>query len=349
MSSKPSTLFQCKSCVMDTSDPNITFKNGTCNHCISARKMLHERMLETENLSHIVSKIQIDGIKGDYDVLLGLSGGVDSSMCLHHIIELGLRPLCFSIDNGWNNPETDANIMKLVETLKVPFYRYTIDLEKFRELQIAFIHSCTPNIEIPTDHILMAATYEVARENGIKWIISGGNVATESIMPEAWGYNARDLRFIKDVYKKHTHKKLVGLPMISLFRYLRSRFLKGIRIVNLLDYFEYNRDASKVLLAERYGWVDYGEKHCENRFTQWFQNYYLTQFFGIDKRKAHYSSLINSKQMTKAEAVIKLQEPLEFKQILGIEGRFTPKTHKDFKNSEFYWNFFSFIYRICKF
>lgn len=341
-------LLQCRHCVMDTSDPEITFIDGTCNHCFQARKMEWERMHEKWNLSKLVRQIKTDGKDNEYDCLIGLSGGVDSSLCLHYMIELGLRPLAFSIDNGWNTPESDENIMRMVETLRVPFYRYTIDVEKFKELQNAFILSQTPNIEIPTDHILMASTYEMAQKYNIKWIISGGNIATESIMPKSWGYNARDLHFIQSIYSLFTKKKLSGLPTISMYQYLKYRFLKKIQIVNLLDYYEYDREKAVGLLQEVYGYKSYGEKHEESEFTKWFQNSYLPTYFGIDKRKAHFSSMINSKQMTKEQAIARLTEPFRFKEIIKLEGHFSPKSHKDYPNHEWLWNLFTRIYQIIK-
>lgn len=231
------SLIFCKKCVMDGSAKEIALDdNGICNFCHQAQKSLNEIETEKHNILDILLKIKKDGIGKDYDCLIGLSGGVDSSTVLHHAVELGLRPLCFSVDNGWNNPLADENIMKLVEGLKVPFYRYTIDLNKFRELQAAFIKSGVPNIEIPTDHILMTVSYEMADKYGIKWILSGGNVATESIMPPSFGYNARDLTHIKDIYKKFAKKKLIGLPVCGLLKWNYYKWIKGIKTFYLLDY-----------------------------------------------------------------------------------------------------------------
>ena len=209
--------------------------------------------------------------------------------------------------------------MRLVEGLKVPFYRYTIDLKKFRELQSAFIKAGLKNLEIPTDHILMAVTHEIAARYGIKWILSGGNVATESIMPASWGYNARDLVHIKDVYEKNTGKKLTGLPVCSLLKWNWYRWVKGHKILYLLDYVDYDIATALKELGE-YGFQPYHEKHCESIFTWWFQNYYLFEKFGIDKRKAHYSSLINSGQMTREEALEATAGNPIYPSI-GLEGR----------------------------
>lgn len=360
----PSTTFKpyqmCAQCVMDTTDPDIQFdEKGVCNHCIEASTKLKQAKFDRLNLPWVYTKIREN--KGKYTCLLGLSGGVDSSMCLHYLVQNDIIPFCFSIDNGWNSPESDENIMRLVESLKVPFYRYTIDLATFRELQLAFIKSGTPNIEIPTDHILMAATYEMAEKYQIKTIISGGNLATESIMPPSWGYNAKDLKFIKSVYKTFTGKELTGLPMISLLKYLQMRFVKGVQTINLLDYYEYNREQAIQLLKKQYGYKPYGEKHEESKFTKWFQNRYLPEKFDIDKRKAHYSSLINSHQMTREEALEKLKEPLVSFEIMieNEQGDAVPisstemykvpqHSHRDYPNNEKLYDRLSKIYSKIK-
>ena len=285
-----------------------------------------------------------------YDVLLGLSGGVDSSTCLHYLIENEIRPLTFSVDNGHNDPKADENIMRMVETLKVPFQRIVLNLPVFRELQKAFILSGTRNVEIPTDHVLQALTYKMAVENGIKWIVSGGNHATEGIMPESYGYQSRDLSHIRAIYKKFIGKPLKGLPTISLLQYLYYRFVKGIQIINLLDFYEYNREQAKKLLQEKYGWMDYYEKHEESIFTKWFQNVWLYRIHKIDKRRAHYSSMINSGQMTREEALNKLEiepPPVEIKLDLGV-GEITLHSHRDYPTNEWIWNIASKLYGIIK-
>src|SRR3990167_2647988 len=227
----------CKNCVLDISATEITFDaQGVCNFCRQAQKSLKEIELDKPDLPQIIDKIKRDGKGKKYDCLIGLSGGVDSSTTLHYAVELGLRPLTFGMDNGYNSPVSDENVMRLVEGLKVPYERRVSDLQKFKELQAAFMKSGVPNIEIPTDHVIMALTYQVAKENDIKWILSGGNVSTESVMPISFGYNARDLVHIKDVYKKMTGKKLTGLPVCSLLQWNIYRWWYGIRIMYLLDY-----------------------------------------------------------------------------------------------------------------
>jgi len=329
------TLKYCKNCILDGSAEEITLdEKGVCNFChIAQRELEGIRGLKKE-LPDVLKKIK--ETKGKYNCLIGLSGGADSSTLLHHAVKLGLRPLCYSIDNGYNDPKADENIMRLVETLKVPFYRYTIDLKKFKDLQSAFIQAGQKNLEIPTDHILMASSLEMASKNGIKWILSGGNVNTESIMPASWGYNARDLVHIKDVYKKMKGRKLKGLPTCGLLKWNWYKWIKGIKTVYLLDYLDYNRQESIEMLKNKYGYQDYHEKHCESFFTWWFQNYYLYQKFGIDKRKAHLSSLINSGQMTRKKALEIIGEVPVYPE-LGIENldkEYPKRDYKEFKTDE---------------
>ena len=280
-----------------------------------------------------------------YDVLLGLSGGVDSSYTLHKLVEMGIKPLCYTIDNGWNTPESDENIMRLVEGMKVPFFRYTIDQEEFLALQGAFIVAGQKNIEIPTDHILMASAYKMADDYGIKTIISGGNWNTESIMPESWGYQPRDLRHIKDIFKIISRRKIKKLPTCGLWKLNYYKWWKKIKTVNFLDYFDYNREEATKILEKEYGYKRTGEKHCENLFTWWFQNYYLFEKFNIDKRKAHLSSLILSGQMTRDEALFQLTANPVYPDI-GLNKltmKYKKRSYKDFKTDERLWKFITIL------
>lgn len=332
---------------MDGTDPLLELDaNGVCNHCHSAQRMLKEIGAEKPRLSEWINKIKEDGQGQDYDCLIGLSGGADSSSVLHHAVERGLRPLCFTIDNGYNHPLADENILRMVEALRVPFYRYTINQETFRNLQASFIRAGVPNLEIPTDHILMAASLEMAAKHGIKWILSGGNVATESIMPAAWGYSARDLVHIRDIHRG----SLEGIPTCGLLKWNWYRWAKGIQTFYLLDYLDYSLEKSKSLLREKYGWKDYPGKHCESYFTWWFQNYYLFEKFGFDKRKAHYSSLINSGQMTRKEAMDLLADRPEYPR-LGWEDKiwkYSKRSHDEFKKDERLWKFLATSVRLSR-
>lgn len=324
----------CSNCIMDTTAEEITFdENGVCNFCTDARRALMQT--QRDRLNH---KALFASTGKDYDVLIGLSGGVDSSYALHLAVSFGLKPLCFTIDNGWNDRVADENILKLVEGMKVPLIRYTIDLNKFARLQGAFLSAGVKNVEIPTDHILMAASLELAAKYGIKTILSGGNVATESIMPASWGHNARDLTHIKAIYRKFTSKSLKGLPLCSVWKWNYYKWIKGIRTIYLLDYVTYNREGAIEVLKQKYGYEYPGEKHEESVWTKWFQNFYLFEKWGIDKRKAHFSSLIASGQLTRKEALERLEANPIYPE-LGLEKRvmgYEKHEHADYPMDKWY-------------
>lgn len=338
----------CNRCIMDISAKEIVFYDDGCNFCLEAQKAFEKTEEEKWSIADHLDKIRDSGKGKEYDCLIGLSGGADSSFVLHNIIKLGLRPLCFSLDNGWNDPKADENIMLLVEGMKVPFIRYNINISKFKELQAMFISAGVKNIEIPTDHVLMAASYDLAKRYGIKYIITGGNVATESIMPVSWGYNARDLVHIKDIYKKYSHKDLEGLPVCSLLKFNYYRWIKKIKFFPLLDYIFYNREEAIETLSKEYGYKHPGEKHCESTWTTWFQNFYLYEKFGIDKRKAHLSSLIVSGQITREEA-LKIVQTSPVYPMLDIEKKvllYKKHEHSDFKQDERLYNFISRLVKL---
>lgn len=328
-------------------------EKGICNFCYQYVEIEKERRAKKlhPGLAWTLHNLRKAGEKKRYDCILGLSGGVDSSMCLHYLVaENGIRPLCFSVDNGWNDKRADENIMRMVEKLKVPFFKKILDLKEFSDLQIAFIRAGVMNIEIPTDHVLMAMSYKMAVENDVKFIVNGGNLATEGIMPESYGYQPRDLRHIKAIFKKFMGRKLKNLPTISLPQYIYYRFVKGIRIIQPLDFYEYNRNKSIELLKKEYGYQSYGEKHEESHFTKWYQNFYLPAKFKIDKRRAHFSSMINSGQMTRQEALAKLATPIEYPK-LGIEDRvlaYPIHSHFDYPTNLWLWNLLSNFYRFLK-
>lgn len=338
----------CNFCVMDSTASEFKKTPTGCNFCDRARQSL----LEIEGEKHLLlERIHtMRDVKSEYDCLIGLSGGVDSSYALLKALEMDLRPLCFSVDTGWNDRVADENIMKLVEGFGLPFFRYVIDIPKFLKLQASFLESGTKNVEIPTDHILMAVTMDVAREYGIKTIISGGNVATESIMPESWGYQPRDLTHIKDIYKRFRGEKLGGLPTYSLLRFNWDKWVLGIKTFYILDYLDYNRADAIKELERRVGFVTTGDKHEENVWTKWFQSFYLYQKFGIDKRKAHLSSLIVSGQLDRATALETLLKNPVYPEI-GLEKRvmsYPKHKHTEYKTNEFWFHLISKVIRAIR-
>lgn len=307
----------CTRCVMDTTDPSITFdQKGLCNHCqrydsmvsdVVARADRGERQSELEI---IAAEIKAQGRNSDYDCIMGLSGGVDSSYVAYTAKRLGLRPLAVHFDSGWNSELAVSNIESIVKTLGIDLHTHVVDWEEMRDLQLAFFKASVANCDIPTDHAFPAILYREAAKHGIKYILSGSNYATEFILPSAWGYQSSDLRHLRDIHRRFGRQKLREYPTIGFFsQYLWYPYVKGIKTVKPLNYLPYNKFAAKTLIAKELGWRDYGGKHYESVFTRFFQGYYLPVKFGYDKRRAHLSSLINAGQITRAQALDELSEP----------------------------------------
>jgi len=307
----------CTRCVMDTSAKEISFdKKGVCNFChyfdeyvgpvlerarTEAGKKAFHQMLET---------IKRAGKGSSYDSILGLSGGMDSSYLAYLAVESGLRPLAVHVDMGWNSEVSEYNVKNLVSKLGLDLETVVVDFEEMRDLQLAFYKAAVKNCEIPQDHAYRAALYQVAAKYDIYYLLLGGNKATESVLPKSWGYNAADLRHLLAIHRRFGSQRLRQYPTLGFWqRYLYYPFVRKIREVRLLDYIPYNKQEAAALLAQRFGWQDYGLKHYESVLTRFFQGYYLPTKFGIDKRKAHLSSLILSEQISREEALEELKKP----------------------------------------
>lgn len=307
---------ECVRCVMDTSDPWITFnEEGLCNHCqaydayVATMGTPEERQRKLEQL---VDQLKARGKGKDYDCIMGLSGGVDSSyLAWFAVKQLGLRPLVVHVDAGWNSELAVNNIQNIVQRLNLDMHTLVIDWPEIRDLQRAYFLSGIANLDVPQDHAFIASLYSEARKYGIKDILNGGNMQTESILPDAWGYSASDAISLKAIHKKFGSVKLKNYPTISHFqRLVYYPYVQKMRVHRPLELIDYSKDGAKTLLIEELGWRDYGGKHYESVFTKFFQAHYLPTKFGYDKRLAHYASLIVSGQMTKEQARGELQKPL---------------------------------------
>lgn len=305
----------CTRCVMDTTDPNIQFdSHGVCNHCRNyeirkAKIILPDEEKKTE-LQRTITKIQEAGKKKNYDCILGVSGGVDSTYMAYKAKELGLRPLAVHLDNGWNSRLAVTNIEKVLNRLNVDLYTHVIDWEEFKDLQIAYFKASVVDIEAITDHAIVAVIYKVAQQQGVKYILSGSNFVTEGIMPKSWVWTKNDLVNLRDIHNKFGTKKLKTFPTLGFLRLVYLKKVLGYQNSPLLNYIEYNRERAKKFLIDDFNWEDYGGKHFESLFTKFYQAYILPRKFNIDKRKAHLSTYIMSGQIGREEALRELKKPL---------------------------------------
>jgi N-acetyl sugar amidotransferase len=304
----------CSRTVMDTTDPEISFdEEGISNHWYEYRRACETQLLTPDRAererTRIVTRMKEAGRGKAYDCVLGLSGGVDSSYLAHLAVEVGLRPLVVHFDNGWNSELAVRNIEMLVKGLNLDLHTFVMDWPEFRDLQRAYFKASVVDLEVPTDHMILGALYQIARQQRLKFILSGTNVVTEAILPRRWYYPKFDLANLCDIHKHYGTLPLRKLPALGFWQMTYYNQLRGIRSVALLDLVAYNKADAKTLLKEQYGWRDYGGKHYESVFTRFYQGYLLPHKFNIDKRKAHLSTLICSGQMTRPQALQELTQP----------------------------------------
>lgn len=304
---------QCTHCVMDTTDSKITFdKNGVCDFCNDFEKNIlpnWKPMEDNPELERVAAEIREAGKGKKYDCIIGLSGGVDSSyLCYIAKEKMHLRPLAFVVDTGWNLNVADKNIEQIVSKVGIDMHKEVIDWEEMKDLQVAFFKSQVPYQDLPQDHAIFASLYNYAVENDIKYVLTGANNATEYLRPPIeWVYQ-NDLVLIRDIHKKFGTNKLKTFPTCGMLKYrLYYPYFKGMKRVAPLNMVPYDKTNIQKFLVEELGWQAYEEKHYEDRFTRWYEGYYLPYKFGYDKRKCYLSNLILTGEITREEALKELE------------------------------------------
>ena len=300
----------CNRCIMDTSHREITFdENGNCSHCSKAMELAPITWFPGEAgekmLHELADKIRKDQKGRDYDCIIGLSGGVDSSYLTYLTkVKLGLRPLVVHVDCGWNSELAVKNIENITRHLNIELHTFVVNWEEMKDLQRAFFKASVMDMDIPQDHAIFAALYRFAEKNRIKYALNGHNYTTEIILPTSWGHQAMDLRHMQAIHDRFGEKKLKEFPTISFFRrFVYYSLIRDIRIISPLNYLNYRKEDAIDVMSRELGWQYYGGKHHESRFTKFFQEYYLPHKFGFSKKRAHLSSLVISGQMTREEAL----------------------------------------------
>lgn len=307
----------CSKCVMDTSDSQITFdENGVCDHCNSFEKDVlpnwHPDEHGKDTFREVVEKIKLEGKGKAFDCIIGMSGGLDSSFLLHLAVsEFGLRPLVFHVDGGWNTDIAVNNIQMLVDKLGLDLYTEVINWEEMRDFQLAFFKAGVPHLDIPQDHAFIATLYHFANKHNIKYILNGGNYATECVRnPLEWLYYGTDMAQLRDIQRRFCTRPLKTYPFSSiLFHKVYLRYIKRVKVVKPLNWLPYTKEHAIKVLSETYGWRPYPQKHFESRFTRFFEGYWLPTRFGYDTRRVQYSSLIQTGQMSREDALKKLVLP----------------------------------------
>ncbi len=330
----------CNRCIMDTSDVTIEFNNdGTCNHCTKYFTNYKTQVHSTDptKLQDLVEDMKNEGKNKEYDCIIGVSGGVDSTYIAYLTKTLGLRPLAVHLDNGWNSELAVKNIELALQSLNIPLYTYIIDWEEFKDLQKSFLKASIPGMEIPTDHAILAILYKVAAKNNVRYILNGSNFRTEQIMSPAWSEakGQRDWHLIKSIHSIFGKIQLKTFPKFSLASYIYYRLFKKQRIVTILNYVDFSREKAMEILDKELGWKYYGGKHYESIYTRFTQGYIQPIKFGFDKRRAHLSNLICSKFMTRGDALGEMEKnPYQDQNMLKEDIRYF-KTKLSMDDNEF--------------
>lgn len=306
----------CSRCVMDTTTKYITFdKDGICNFCHDYEvqalgNVKRSRELRQKDLEAKLKHVKLSGAGKKYDCVIGMSGGLDSSYVAVLVKEFGLRPLVVHFDNGWNTELAVNNITNIVNRLGFDLYTYVIDWEEFKDLQLSYFKASVLDLEVPTDQLIFAILYKLAKENNINYILDGYNFRTEFGMPKDWSAEQKfDLTNLKNIHKKYGKLKLRKFPTISDTDLYYYQHINNIQTLSLINYVDYDWHNVRQLLKERFDYKPYQYKHYESIFTRFYQGYILPKKFNIDKRKAHLSTLIRSGFITRDSALEELKQP----------------------------------------
>lgn len=297
----------CTRCIMDTTASDIDFDDqGRCSYCSDFLARLDRTGLAAteDQRNNFLQRVRRDGTGKDYDCIVGLSGGVDSSYALLLAVRHGLRPLAVHLDNGWNSELAVHNISNLVSSLKVDLFTHVIDWNENKDLQLSFFRANVIDIEMLMDNAMMALNYRLARQYKVKWILAGTNRSTEGmLMPPNWNWLKYDARNIRDIHKRFGSVPIRSHPLISVAGFIWNRYVLGIHWTSFLDYFDYRKDEALAILDKEAGYRPYPYKHYESVFTRFYQGYILPRKFGVDKRKLHLSTLVVTGQMTRERAL----------------------------------------------
>lgn len=345
---------------MDTTDSAIVFDEfGVCDHCITFyNKVLPQwntGLLGEAQLGKMVDSIQKSGHGRDFDCIIGMSGGIDSSYLAYVAKEvLGLRPLVFHVDAGWNSSIAVNNIERIVNGLNLELFTEVIDWEEMKDIQRAFFRSGVPHIDTPQDHAFFATMYRFAVKHDVRHILTGANFSTECIRnPIEWMYFQSDSRQIRDIHRQFGQRRLKSFPMTSiLWHKVWLPYARGIKLFRPLNFIPYIKSEARQLLIDRFSWEPYPQKHFESRFTRFYESYWLPERFGYDVRKVQFSSLILTGQMTRTEALAELQKPTYDSEAIAQDIEFVAnkldfsvdelmsfmalpkKTYRDYRNQE---------------
>jgi len=338
----------CTRCIYDDHIPYISFdEEGVCNYCRQNDQLEIEYPTDERGaqiLARMVERIKQDGRDKPYDVVVGISGGCDSSYMLYLAKKMGLRPLAAHFDNTWNSKIAVENIHNMLKELNIDLFTHVVDNFEFCDIFKSFMKASVPDIDTPSDIGLATTHYLAAVKYGIKYVFEGHSFRTEGISPHGWFY--MDAKYIETVQKMFGSFTLTTFPNLWMSKWLKWTIFNGIKKIRPLYYLDYDKEKTKELLSRELGWQWYGGHHMENRTAYFTNNYYLPRKFNIDLRYSEFSALVRSHKLSRDEALRRIKEPKtinddipeEIKKRLGLSGdefaaimALPPKTYRDYK------------------
>ncbi len=337
----------CSRCVYDDEIPYISFDAaGVCNYCHQHDQLDREYPTGPEGrkrLEALAQRIKRDGQGRAYDVVVGVSGGTDSSYLLYLAKDLGLRPLAAHFDNTWNSKTAVENIQTVLRRLNVDLFTHVVDNREYCDIFRAFLRASVPEVDAPADIGLATTHYLAAAKYRVKWVFEGHSFRTEGITPHGWVY--MDARYIQAVHRMFGTVPMRTFPNLWMGKWLKWTVLDGIRKIRPLYYIDYRKEEIKAFLAKELGWQWYGGHHMENRTAYFANNYFLPRKYRIDLRRCEYAALARSGQISRDEALCRIREPFpfdhsilqeiykrldlseeEFERLMGLPA----KTHRDY-------------------
>lgn len=342
------TLQKCSRCIYSERTPRIIFDaKGVCNYCHTHDQLMEQYQINLgeKELEKIIHRIKQEGKNKKYDVIVGVSGGADSSYMLYLAKEYGLRPLAAHYDNTWNSKIAVENIQKLLSALHVDLSTYIVDNEEYDDLYRAILRAGVPDLEIPTDLALAVTLNVAAIQQGIQYIFEGHSFMTEGIAPLGWPY--MDAKYLFNIHRSYGElKNLSTYPYMWLSKQLKWMLWNRLKKIRPFWYINYHKEQAKKILKDKFDWEWYGGHHLENRMTNFYQTYFIARRFNRDSRVNGFAAMVRSGQMDRADALetimtapkcdlqlielvkkrLKLNEE-DFIQLMTQEKR----TYKDFK------------------
>ncbi|MFN8380551.1 MAG: N-acetyl sugar amidotransferase [Anaerolineales bacterium] len=305
---------RCSRCLYDEKVPNIYFdENGVCNYCHTHDQLNREYPTGVEGkrrLEAIAAQIRAEGRGHPYDVIVGVSGGADSSYLIYLAKQLGLRPLAVHFDNTWDSTIAVENIHNVLKALNVDLYTYVVDNKEYDDIYRSFLKAGVLDIEAPTDIGLAAVLNIAAEKYKVKYIFEGHSFRTEGVAPLGWVY--MDGKYIQSVQKKFGTVPLKTFPNMLMPNFIKWTAFLSLKKIRPLYYIDYIKKDAMAMLSQELGWAWYGGHHLENRFTAFWHTYFAPKRFGIDSRVLGYSALARSGQITREQGLELLSQPQDY-------------------------------------